>query len=211
MSELRYAVIPTHDRPDKFKRALEAIRHQVDHVIVIGHWKDLGEGPDYVMPDGNVYLAMYDSPVANISEMWNLGLRAAEALATDPETGNVRFHKVAILNDDAYVAPDWFDILSSSMDEFDRTLASGRRSGYPRDEGKLAGFAFIVQGGTIKADPKWAWWVSDDHFVKEAVERFNGYVINDRAKVVHEHVDLPSSDPLMKQSKADLKAWEKGL
>jgi hypothetical protein len=196
-SILRIAVIPTRDRPQKYAAAVKAISTQVDYLVTVGHHRPL-----YAVGDR---IVRYEDEPANISTMWNLGLSAAAKLAGD------RGHLIAVMNDDTIPNSDWFQLIQDRMQAEHTVLGSGRRGNREARKTQLAGHAFVVRGGTIKANPAYAWWVSDDWLEKEAREKWGGVSIVDEAIVKHSHENLPKDHPLQVQSERDLRDWEKQI
>jgi GT2 family glycosyltransferase len=158
----RYAVIPTHDRPEQFATCLRAVFDQVDHVIVIRHHADYT--PAYAH---DVTVIDYIPELPNISEMWNLGLLESEMAAyAEP-------HDVAVLNDDAIVPPGWFDTVVAGMratgavagcaDQHGRTEMQHLTSfADPDITRRLSGFAFILDGSKgLRFDEQFRWWWGD--------------------------------------------------
>jgi hypothetical protein len=197
---MRFAVIPTHDRPEKYAKAVAAIRTQVDQLITIAH-RPGGVGCDYATG----IVVPYFAEVPNISDMWNLGLdRAAEFVDGAP-------HAVAVLNDDAEVPKGWFDRVHGFMVEEGAHLGSGGRN--VREPTKLAGHAFIIdQPSAIRPDPRWAWWYSDDILEEQAIaaETGGGLVVLSDLIVKHAHRNQPKGSPLATISEAARKAWKRG-
>lgn len=185
----RYAVIPTRDRPDEFRRCVEAIVSQVDEVVVIHHTtrRDLADGPTYVddaeeiMPDGVKFtVATYSAEIPNISRMWNNGLDWAR-MNSGPE------HWVAVLNDDAIVKPGWFDTITAAMQETGAVMGGGDQHGvlgprrgthllhvHPKPVDlryRVPGYAFILDGrARLRANEVFRWWYGDDDLDWQARE-----------------------------------------
>jgi len=151
----RFAVIPTHDRPEEFETCYAAIRPQVDHLVVICHGE---EAWNYVGNRRAVRTAYKPEGRANISAMWNLGIECAEFLGFP--------YDIAILNDDAIPAPHWFSTIMGRMHSEEANGASERR-GPGRD--LIAGWAFMLNGDAgIRADERFSWWYGDDDIQRQA-------------------------------------------
>lgn len=163
MRPARYAVIPTHDRPEQFATCLRAIFDQVDYVVVVSHRADYaaryrGEA---------IAVVEYREELPNISAMWNLGLQEAEW------GSYAEAHDVAVLNDDAVVPPGWFDAVLGGMrlgdaiagcvDPYERGELQRLVSTEPADiTRRLSGFAFILEGSAgLRADEQFRWWWGD--------------------------------------------------
>lgn len=186
---MKYAVITTHDRPEQFLRCLEAVRPQVDYVIVVA---DVVHGTAqyaFDIPGVSTFAYSRDAsqPRPNIYQMWNIGLTEASELASfvDDEDSFI-----AVLNDDAVVPPGWFDAVVSDM-SLNNCLA-GCSTGFPgnvrvsRHPGDnnlcLAGYAFITVPGR-KASIGYHWWYGDNHFdwsarVDRGVSFTPGYAVD---------------------------------
>ena len=207
---LRYAVIPTHDRPREFRDCLEAIAPQVNGVIVIAHQTDYPHEYIGAVQGLEAYAVhRYSDPVPNISTMWNIGLRAASMLAgLDP-------YRVAVLNDDVIVPPHWFDLISGHMDhfacvagssdQFDRLTypAVNRVPGPVPLETRMTGYAFILDGSAnLYADESMGWWYSDDSLEWEA-RRAGGHVLVPGCKVQHLYPSVSTVGVLADQAGRD--------
>lgn len=183
---LRFAVIPTKDRPKDYFDCMSAIIPQVDGVVVVSHdapytYKSLE--PEVVIP--------YHPDVPNISVMWNLGLAEASRLAGDAP------YDVAVLNDDAIVAPTWFNMVSGMMHDKECKAASANQFTYQhrvfRKAGpislgyRMAGFAFILDGTAgLYLDEQFQWWYGDDDLDWRAREA-GGVALVGGVPVEHRH------------------------
>lgn len=184
VTRLRYAVIPTRDRPQDFADCIEAIAPQVDAVFVVAHL----EASAYAEPTMLATLGTtrafsvirYSALVPNISTMWNLGLSSAHRYAAD------RPYDVAILNDDVIVPPDWFNRVTAAMAVLGPGRASAgcvRRALDPR----MTGYAFILNGDdSLRADERFQWWFGDDDLERQA-RALGGVAYAVGADVIHRH------------------------
>jgi hypothetical protein len=151
----RFAVIPTHDRPEEFARCVAAIRPQVDRVIAVCHGE---EALIYALDHDIDRVPYMVEGRANISAMWNLGLDEADAMTTGP-------YDIAVLNDDAIPASDWFEVLTYWM-HFEGADGVSERRGPGRDF--IAGWAFILNGEAgIRADEQFVHWYGDDDLQRQ--------------------------------------------
>lgn len=150
MSRLKYAVIPTHNRPQDYADAYAAIKPQVDWVITVAHLAPYA---------GSWPTIWYEYRVPNISVMWNLGLDYAHGLA------NGRPYDVAVLNDDCIVPPDWFARVTRGMRRHNTAAGCVKRPG----DHRMTGYAFILNGDAgLRADPQFQWWYGDDDLERQA-------------------------------------------
>lgn len=187
---MRFAVIPTRNRPEAYAECVAALRGQVDELITVAHM-----GASYAMG----HRVEYREDPPNISRMWLLGLRKASELAAGEK------HFVAVLNDDCVVPPHWCDTLQRQI-ELNRTvIGSGPRKYRPRS---LAGYAYMVQGDTLLPDERWAWFYSDDYLEEEAKLNWGGITIVHGLQVAHSHRGMPEDPALAEVAQRDLDRWE---
>lgn len=160
-ARLRYAIIPTRNRPHAYAACVAALAPQVDDFITVCH------GRTAVSYAAGLPM-LYEPEAPNISAMWNLGLDClSEAFPREA-------YDVAIVNDDAVVPPHWFDHLSymttvsaaaACVDQHHRldVPALHLEPGPVDLRVRLTGFAFILDGTKgIRADEDMRWWYSDD-------------------------------------------------
>lgn len=134
---------------------------QVDHFITVTTGPDargyaVGETVDFTAP-------------WNISECWNLILDRAHEIAAG------RPYYVAILNDDAIVADDWFDRMVDAVEKNGSAGASTPRQ--PGKQRSIFGGAFVVKGGLgIRLSGVARHYYSDDE-VQKLCQRAGGFTI----------------------------------
>jgi len=162
----RFAVIPTHNRPEELRDVIWDISPQVDLVYVI----DNGSSPPVQkdpFPNSSGWIILRDSEQPpNLSRLWNVGMDQVAMLAGGD-------HKVAILNDDVRVPEGWFAAVSEAMD---RTgAAAGCSSPWPglTQElfktapdtdlmNRMYGPAFMLRGEAhLRVDERLRWWWGD--------------------------------------------------
>lgn len=170
---MRFAVIPSRGRPCLVD-SVNAIKDQVDHVIVLINHRDEGAGE--LQLDGenvDVIVDADESPV-NLSALWNIGLDEAASIATSGLLGiTAQSWNVAVLNDDAIVPPGWMERVCTEMRNRGCAAAS-TATGIPaplvhRQAGpvnlflRLSGWAFVLRGESgLRADETFQYWYGDD-------------------------------------------------
>jgi len=173
---MRFAVIPTRNRPDDLIRCIESIAGQVDGIIIVNNGdKELDaiavEHICDVMETStsDTFFCKLHRPMQppNLSFLWNEGIRKARDFALVNE-GEEAW--VAVLNDDAIVPVGWFDAVESAMKT---TGAVAGSSGGPqrgwyhltapiRHVGdRLQGWAFIIGPTGPLANEDLRWWFGD--------------------------------------------------
>lgn len=184
-------MIPTHDRRADFSSCIAAIAGQVDRIYVIAHDCDY---PDLLDPACEYDVIGYEAAVPNISMMWNFGLDAAR------EDADGRPYFVAVLNDDAIVPNNWFEVVTNQMEYMGAAAGHmGGREGAPL---RMSGYAFILRGSAdIRADEELAWWYGDDMIEQEALHR--GGLARVDGHIEHRHPNQSTVGPLREQAEQD--------
>jgi len=198
MIRLRYAVIPTRDRPQDFADCVAAIAPQVDAVLVIAHEDDAwAYAYEHLRPDDWQIYYHPDGP-PNISRMWNLGLDEAHYRAKG------RPYDVAVLNDDVIVPPDWFDRVTEAMLLEDASAGCVRRV----HDRRMTGYAFILNGDDgLRADEQFQWWAGDDDLERQA-SALGGVALADGPDVEHRHPNSTTVGVLAEVAREDLVRFE---
>lgn len=161
---MRFAVIPTYNRPVELQQCIDRIAPQVDHIFVINN----GDIVNVSAWDDKVTIHDWPEHPPNLSKLWNIGLTLAECAAI----GHI--YKVAVLNDDALAEPGWFDAVEDAMDRTGADLGCTDVHGAvnPYDSKllkgplvsvfeRVVGWAFIIRGNSLKADEDLKWWYGD--------------------------------------------------
>lgn len=153
MRPLRFAGTPTHDRPGMYTDLLANVTPQVDEFITVAH------GPAaQAYAQGAVI--PFDGRLPNLAVMWNQILDRAHELAAG------RPYYVAVFNDDALVADDWYSRMITAIEHDGSAGAST-----PRQPGKMRsifGGAFVVKGGLgVHMSGVTTWWYTDDEIQKQ--------------------------------------------
>jgi hypothetical protein len=160
-----------------YRDLVECVTPQVDEFITVAH------GPVAQAYATGVTIP-YDADDLDLSAMWNLGLdKAAELAAGAP------FY-VAGFNDDALVAPDWFDRMVEAVE---RDGAAGAST--PRDAGKpksIFGGAWMVKGG-IRLSGVFRWYHTDDE-IQKLCQAAGGFSIVEGVYAVNRLVDQSYKD-----------------
>jgi hypothetical protein len=194
---LRVAVVTTRDRPDDYRDCVAALAPQVHYLITIAHmhpsyvWDVLEVQHDRL--EGLQVVPYYEDP-PNISRMWNMGLDSAPYAAVG------RPYDVAVLNDDAVVSPTWFEDVTRAMHGAGSAAGCVARS----DDGRMSGFAFILNGDKgLRADEQFQWWYGDDDLERRARDAGGVMQIWNRATVEHRHPNSTTTGALAEIAEQD--------
>lgn len=188
--DLRFAVIPTRDRPGDYADCVRAIMPQVDVIVTVANsqealeysYRNDNEENDEVTGIVIEYLTGRRAAAFNISRAWNLGLDACEehALAAGEGAWNV-----AVLNDDVVVPTGWFDRLTDELAANVPGASGGR--GYGPGDKHMAGFAFVLKGeDRIRADEGFVYWFGDTSLQRQC-EELGGFTVVPDLLVEHRH------------------------
>jgi hypothetical protein len=173
---MRYAVIPTRNRPGDLADCVAAIWPQTDEIIIIDNGDPaVDPGGGYrSAPEATLVIGEPTQP-PNLSRLWNLGLRACHDNYTGQRPAGMNTWQIAVLNDDAIVPDGWMDACCDALAETGAAAACSDPYGIlteplvhtepgPVDlRTRLCGWAFVLRGETgLLADEDLRWWYGDD-------------------------------------------------
>jgi len=120
MDDRLAVVIPTHDRPDAARRAVDdVVRDGGDDVVVVV--VDDGSTPPLHLDDEHPQVMVLRTPGVGLNDARNLGIEATDCAY------------VALLDDDVLVQPGWTAALREAFSVDDVTVVAGRIT-LPDDE-----------------------------------------------------------------------------
>lgn len=169
MNHGTYAIVLTCDRPELLKQCLEAIKPQVDMVVIIDN------GSHVTLPSTKyrdfVKYSVPDKP-PNLSKFWNLGIGSVIYQA---QRRHLDTWDIAFLCDDAIVHPTWLQEVTGPM----RAMGAAAGSTHsavsinapilkttPDHDiwNRMCPWAFVLRGEAgIRADEDLQWWWGDTH------------------------------------------------
>lgn len=162
-----YAVVPSYGR-ECVKQCLDSLVDQVDLLFLV-QTRQFAIRPHPKL----IILPCDPGRELNISEWWNMGIKAA-AVAADGRRAMLgrdreRLHEwdVVVVNDDAIVLPGLVAGLSAGMRAGTADLAyPGLPSGRVTP---ITGWCFMLRGEAgIMADPQFRWWYGDNDIELQA-------------------------------------------
>lgn len=171
----RGAFITAHGRQELLDQTINAIRPQVDTIMVLDNASD----PKLEIPRGIGSMYIPDQP-PNLAKWWNIGLDffvhwyGSQGMEYD----------VALLCDDSIVPEGWFDAVTAAMRQTGATAGSSSPWGHQHAPlvkrsmdsdimNRMCSWAFIIDGSrVVRADESMHWWWFDTDFDIEC--RVNG-------------------------------------
>jgi len=178
-----YAVVPSYGR-ECLRGCLNSLIGQVDLLFLI-QTKAFPIPPHPKL----VCLPWDNGRELNISEWWNMGIKAAAVTA---QAGSCPEWNVLVANDDIIAPLDLAASLSKVLRAEQADLAYLRRpvagpAPLPPHEGPITGWCFMLRGESgIVADPQFCWWWGDIDIELQARHR-NGVAIAEDCQVRHLH------------------------
>jgi GT2 family glycosyltransferase len=177
MTHGRYAIIPTHNRPEMLAELVAIVSREVDAVFVIDNASDqpvstraLREACEY--PRGEIVVLRDDEQPPNLSRLWNIGLDAVDEEGSDANRPEMVTWDIAVLNDDALPPTGWLTAVSNAMRSDERKPAAAcmlplyelvLKTEPDRElHRRLDGGAFMLRGELgLRADERMRWWWGD--------------------------------------------------
>lgn len=215
---MRYAVIPTHNRPVDLQETINSVQDQVDYIIVIDN---ASTPPVEFTTEGAAALIIRDQEQPpNLSRLWNLGIAMANHLEGRGLDDDEEFNNfwIAILNDDVIVPPGWMDSMVDALDAMCASVActdphavSGPRRLYAAGDqyhpielmNRMVGWAFVLDGGDgIMADEDLRWWYGDTAIDVLARKKY-GTVIVPGPAVLNRYANASTTGILAEQAGRD--------
>lgn len=181
----RFAVITTHNRPEYLQNCVDAIRPQVNQIVIVDNASD----PPAAVVDSTII--KYAPQPPNLSAMWNLGLKAVQAYAVD--IYDLTEWDVAVLNDDTVPYPDWMERVCTGIRSTTAVAGCtmpglGGQVVYgpgvaPGTNTRVTGWAFVLRGESgARFDEQFQWWCGDDD-ISEYARQNGGLVMVPGAEV----------------------------
>lgn len=215
---MRFAVIPTYNRPAELQRCIDSIAPQVDWIIIVNNGDRDAFAANFVLPDPDtdVEIEILERPgqPPNLSYLWNEGICEARALAGKESAW------VAVLNDDATVPAMWMDMLIAAMQ------ATGAAAGSSMPHGKvfgelyrnyttpissvwerMCGWAFLLAPHSNIADEDLQWWFGDTA-LDEMARRNGGTVLMNIDGVTNAYAGQSTTGVLAEQAGRDRETFE---
>ena len=172
----RYAVIPTHNRPDQLITLVKMLDAQgCDHIIIIDNASDppIGKLWLQVQTGRSTQVIRDDEQPPHLYRMWNRGFALVEMTARIMREDE--WH-VVVLNDDTELPNGWLDYVTAGMRQTSAavtctdpygTLQQALLKTQPDGniQTRMCPWAFVVRGELgLRADESLRWWWGDTDF-----------------------------------------------
>lgn len=170
----RYALIPTHNRPDELARLVGQLEPWADTIVIIDNASQppVSEIDFCRFPGTSVVVVEVPDQPPNLYRLWNIGFTeiATKELIADARP---RQWDVAVLNDDTLLPDGWADYVSGHLRTSTAAIACTFPFPHPgeamlktRADGnirtRMCPHAFIIRGELgLRADENFGWWWGD--------------------------------------------------
>jgi hypothetical protein len=172
---MRYAVIPTHNRPEHLGRLVGQLAVSCDYIMVVDNASTPAVDPlkllSFALPHTPALHVIRDEEQPpNLARLWNVAL--AEIARLEAAKGSTSWD-VAILNDDVELPDGWYNHMAQALRTHDVLAVSGDAYGHVREPllrrdkhnnlmTRMCPWAFVIRGECgVEADEKLRWWWQD--------------------------------------------------
>ncbi len=182
MRATRYALIPTHNRPDELRRLVRQLDGQTDYIFIIDNASEprvVDSELDELCQLGTTVMVFRDEQQPpNLYRLWNVGFNAI--LENQSMVFGTKIPwDIAVLNDDTSIPDGWYDYVAAPLAP--RSTASAvactdpygilqspllkTQSGDGNINVRMCPWAFVVRGELdLRADQSFGWWWGDTDF-----------------------------------------------
>jgi hypothetical protein len=178
----RFAVVPTHNRPERLLSLVAALATQADTIVVLDNASDPPvDAGELMRAAGKARLEVLTDPEQppHLSRFWNVLFdHCADAAVAD----GLKQWDVAVFNDDAIVPAGWFDVCATVLRGHETAAVAHTGTApvhrhelvdaypYPREK-RMCPWAFVMRGEVgLRADESLRWWYFDDQLNRDAID-----------------------------------------
>ena len=215
----RYAVVPTHNRPERLLALVASLSRQADHVVILDNASDPPVDAERLakvaLPAVLEVITEPEQP-PHLSRYWNVLFDRCAELAKD---AGQEAWDVGVFNDDAVLPAGWFDVCSTVLRGHETAAVAHTGSvpvhrhelvdayPYPR-EMRMCPWAFVVAGEMgLRADESMRWWYFDDDFNRQAIDA-GGVLAVPGPLVINAQAVQSTSGVLAEQAQKDRATFE---
>lgn len=210
----RYAIIPTHNRPQLLTALVASLGKQCDEIIVLDNASEpkvnYGALDLAVGDDCDIWLIRDEEQPPNLARFWNVMF---DDVAERAKGKGLTEWDVAVLNDDSIVPAGWYDACSNGLRGHETAVIAHTWPTTPalltelrldpNPYNRMAPHAFVIRGEAgFRADERLRWWYQDSDIDYRA--RLGGGTLSvDGPRVVNARANTTTVGPLAKQAHAD--------
>lgn len=213
----RYAIIPTHNRPQRLLALVASLGRQCDHIIVLDNASEPPVDREKLSAAAGhaVEVIRDEEQPPHLSRYWNVMLdhiTKVEAL----NEGGWRTWDVAVLNDDAIVPAGWYDACSTGLRGHESAIIAHTTPTAPalltelhNDPGnRMTPHAFVIRGEAgLRADEAMRWWYFDTDLDLRA-RQAGGVLSVPGPRVANALANSTTRGPLAEQAEKDRATFE---
>ncbi len=208
----RYAIVPTHNRPQMLTALVASLGRQCDRIVVLDNASTPPVDEEQLQTAAGVPVLVLrdEEQPPHLSRFWNVMLGAVD------EWADSDVYDVAILNDDAVVPAGWYDACATALRGHDTAVIAHTASTTPplltelhNDPGnRMAPHAFVIRGELgHRADESLRWWYFDTDLDLRA--RISGGVLSvPGPRVINARANTTTVGPLAEQAAKDQTTFE---
>lgn len=214
----RYAVIATHNRPQRLLALVASLGRQCDHIVILDNASDPPvDFPRLRDAAGRAHVEVLRDPEQppHLSRFWNVMFEWITDMEGSRESGWGNWD-VAVLNDDAIVPAGWYEACSTALRGHESAIIAHTTPTRPElltelhnDPGnRMTPHAFVIRGEAgLRADESMRWWWFDTDLDWRA--RLAGGVLAVRGpRVVNSLANSTTRGALAEQAEKDRTTFE---
>ncbi len=165
----RYAIIPTHNRPEQLRALVASLGTQCDVIVIVDNAStppvDQADLLDVVPAAVAVEVIRDEEQPPNLARFWNLMFDRCAELANGADEWDV-----AVLNDDAVVPTGWYGACSNGLRAHESAVIAHTSPTSPQlltrihnnPGNRMTPHAFVIRGEVgLRADESMRWWYQD--------------------------------------------------
>jgi GT2 family glycosyltransferase len=211
----RYAIIPTHNRPEQLLVLAGQIGAQCDVIVIVDNAStppvDQAALLDVVPAQVAVEVIRDEEQPPNLARFWNLMFDRCEQLAGDAPEWDI-----AVLNDDAVVPAGWYDACANGLRANPDAIIAHTNPTSPallkrlfhNPANRMCPHAFVIGGAArLRADESMRWWYQDTDLDFQA-RQAGGVLSVPGPRVINANANSTTVGELAEQAQKDRAAFE---
>lgn len=227
----RYAIIPTHNRPEQLRALVTSLGPQCDVIVIVDNAStppvDQADLLDVVPNAVAVEVIRDEEQPPNLARFWNLMFERCRILACscanpymvgEHVAGCPRQsgYDVAVLNDDAVVPAGWYHACSTALRGHESAVIAHTSPTSPalltrihnNPGNRMTPHAFVIRGEVgLRADESMRWWYQDTDLDFQA--RLAGGTLSvPGPRVINANANSTTVGELAEQAQKDRAAFE---